>query len=241
MKDVLRMMHFDYVTAVSSILGSAWKMLPVLLVILLIELFLTPMAGYLGMFLVLVFFLPLQSADDKEQLGKLYGILPVNRKSIARGRFLFMFLSAFLMEAAMVFFAVLAVNLRLNELISFQNAEFMQMAAATYDTSSFLSFGTIVAIFAVLCVGFSYMEMMGQVFGREKEMKIVLITLGVITAIGFTLAIMSDHDMIPTMNFDKEYSMTECAVIAVTANVIVFALSVLFGEITAKITSKREL
>lgn len=241
MKDIVRMMHFDYVTAAGSVLGSAWKMLPALFVILLIELFLTPMAGYLGMFLVLVFFLPLQSADDKEQLGKLYGILPVKRRNIARGRFLFMFLVAFIMEAVMILFAVLAVNLRLNDLISFQNTEFMQMAAATYDTKSFLAYGVIVGIFTVLCTGFLYMEMMGQIFGREKEMKIILITLGVITAIGFTLAIMSDHDLIPTINFDKEYSMTECIVIAVIVNAVVFALSLLFGEITAKVTSKREL
>lgn len=244
MKDIIRIMRVDFITCCNLsggrnpflILGCCFAL------VLALDLFITPIAGYLAMLLVVVFYIPLQQSDDKSQLNKLYGILPVQRKNIARGRFLYMFLIGFAFEIILVFFGWLAVHLNLNRLISFQNAEMMQIAADSYNPNTFLTYGIIIGMFTVICLGFMYVEMMGQIFGREKEMKIMLITLGVITVIGMTLGILADKDIIPPMEHDlTDLSFRQSIIISVIVNAVNFGLSVLFGEITARVVSKREL
>lgn len=243
MNEIRKIMHADFITSTASFGKYPVLVIAILFgIILLIDLFITPCASYIGILFLIAFFIPLQSADDKSILRKLHGILPVRRENITRGRFAYMLVIAFVFEVVLLFFSWLAQTLDLHAVFLPDNSALAQMAADSYNPNSFSCYGMIVFLFAIICLFFTYLEMMGQIFGREKEMKIILITLGVITALGILLGILADQDIIPPMEHDVvDIGFGTAAIISIVTNLFVFGLTVLFGEITARIVSKREL
>ena len=240
MKDILKVMWLDFCTSSQSGM-PAFGLFAVML--LLLGLFISPMCPGFCVVSALIFIVPLQGICDKSGFHKLYGILPVSRKSITRGRFAFIsavMLVSELTAAAEIF---LARHLLLYRFLPNQNGNTMQLIAETFKPEQFLPYGVSVGFFVVFCVFFSYMQMMGQIFGQENEMKIIMLTIGVITVIGVTFAVLSEHDVIPAVNLEHLTPSTWSGKIAVSIvwNLGALLLCGLFGEITAAKISKREL
>ena len=238
MKDILHIMRFDFLTA------KPIAMKPVLFMLAMfggLSLFISPIIITYTTFAALVFVIPLQSAADKSGFHKLYGILPVERKSITRGRFLYLFSVHFLFQ--LIEFAVMGLSfaLGLNRLLPNQDSAAMQMVQESFADKPLaikMGFG----IFAFICILFSYMEMMGQIFGRENEMKIIMLTLAVITVIGFAFAFLSEHDIIPAVSLPElPQTVGGTVLLGIAVDLVTLGLCLLFGEITAKKLAGREL
>ena len=240
MKDILNIMRLDFLTAKPTAV-PVWGIVTLMCSIL--ALFIAPMcAAYSLLSSLLILSIPASTAEHCG-FNKLYGILPVDRKNITRGRFAFMYTLLFVTEVLALVVIRLSVALQLWRILPFGDSEMAQLSAQSFDPEVFINYGTSVGIFAVLCLFFCYMEMMAQIYGRENEMKIICITLMVITVVGLSLGWLSNHDMIPLISMDKLTGMSfpGKVIVSIAVNLAVLALTVLFSEITAAKVSRREL
>lgn len=238
MKDVLKIMRFDFLTARPLALGA---FIFIAVMCFLLSLFFSPIICAYIMFGAMMFVISLKSIADKSEFHKLYGILPVQRNNITRARFLYIFLVYFLTELLEVVLAVIAYSLKLYRVLPNQNSETMQMVKDSFS-DTLLILGMIVGMFALCCLIFGYMEMMGQLFGRENEMKIILITFGIITVLIVGFLVLSDHDIIPTLHMPKlPTTIAGKVTLGVILNIVMLGVCLLFGEITANKLAKREL
>ncbi len=238
MKDILNIMRFDFLTAKPIAFGA--MLCTVLLFGILSMLFSPIIASYIT-FVSMIFVIPLQGIADKNGFNKLYGILPVNRKNITRARFLYIFLIHFVTELLELVLGCIARTAKLYLLLPNQEGATMQMVKESFEDTS-LALEMVFGMFIFLCLIFSFMEMMGQIFGRENEFKIIMITLGIIAAIAFVFTILSEHDIIPVVKLPSlPESVSGILILGGVSNVIIFGICLLFGEITAGTLAGREL
>lgn len=238
MKDILKIMRFDYLTA------RPYALVPTVIIVMLcfaLSLFFSPLICAYITFGAMMFVIPLQGVADKSGFHMLYGILPVNRKNITRARFLYIFFLHFIAELIEFALAAIVFNLKLNRLLPNQNGIMMQMVNNGFSNDSFIILA-IVGAFALFCLLFGYMEMMGQIFGRENELKIIIITLGVVTVLAMGILTLAEREIIPTLKFPS-LPRTNTGKLALGAilNVVMLGVCLLFGEITANKLAKREL
>ena len=161
MKDILNIMRFDFLTAKPLALGG--MIFTVVLFGILSMLFSPLIASYIT-FASMIFVIPLQGIADKSGFHKLYGILPVKRRSITRARFLYIFLVHFLTELLEAVIICIAKGAELYRFLPNQEGETMIMVKESFADTR-LTLLMMFGIFTALCVLFSYMEMMGQIHG----------------------------------------------------------------------------
>ena len=238
MKDILKIMRFDLLTAKPLALAG---FIVTAVMCFSLSLFFAPLINSYITFGAMIFVIPLQSVADKSGFNKLYGVLPVKRGNITRARFLYIFLVHFICEVIEIAFALIAFTLKLNRLLPDDNAALREFIGDAFS-DKVNCFTMIVAVFLILCLLFAYMEMMGQIFGRENEMKIILITLAVLTVVLVAFFMLSERDIIPTFKLPELPSTAEERIkLGIALNIVMFALCVIFGEITASKLAKREL
>lgn len=238
MKDILKVMRFDFLTSKPLALRA---FVLVSVICFLLSLFFSPLICSYITFAGVVFVIPLQSIADKNGFNKLYGILPVKRGNITRARFLFVFLAHFISELIESALAVISMNLRLYRVLPNQESEAMQFIRDGFDDTA-LIFLAIIGVFTFFCLMFSYMEMMGQIFGRENEMKIILISLGVLSVLILGFAFLFNLGLIPALNIPSlPEDILGRAIVAAVFNAVVLVICMLFGEITVRRLAKREL
>ena len=238
MKDILKVMRFDYLTAEPL----ALKIYAVVCVIFfLLSSFIAPLLNCYITFASMIFVIALHTTEDKSGFNKMYGILPVKRKNITRARFLYMFLVFFLTELLETLLMLTDMKIRLYRFLPDRSTNLAQIIEQNYsDTQT--PFIAVVAMTVLMCLIFSYVEMMGQIFGRENEMKIILITLGVMTVIFIGFFKLTELEIIPRFRVPEIPSDTAGMIkAAAVLNAVILAFSVIFGEITAAKLEKREL
>lgn len=238
MKDILKIMRFDYLTARPLAISPA---VIVVVICFALSLFFAPLICSYITFGAMIFVMPLQVVADKSGFHKLYGTLPVQRRNITRARFLYIFLVHFAAEMLEFILAVTAMSLKLYRVLPNQNSEMMQMVRKSFEDTR-LTLLMIIGMFTFFCLIFSYMEMMGQIHGRENEFKIIMITLGVLTILLLGFLILSDHGIIPTIQMPSLPNTVQGLLLLGTAlNIIMCGICLIFGGITANKLAKREL
>lgn len=238
MKDILKITRFDYITAKPIAFGG------IILSVLIfgsLSLFFSPMICSYISIIALICIVPLQKTADKSDFNKLYGILPVDRKSITRGRFFYIYLVYIIAELFELALIAVSKALKLYRLIPNQNSELMLMTKDSFADTKYTLFA-VFGMFALFCLLAAYMEMMGQIHGRENDFKIIVITVGVITLIAFAAVFLIEHDMMPHINLPSlPESVGGMLMLGAVIDMIMFLICLLFGEITAKKLAKREL
>lgn len=238
MKEILKIMRFDFLTAKPLALRG---FIPAVVLFSLLSLFYSPIISSYITVGAIVFVIPLQTVADKSGFNKLYGTLPVKRRNITRARFLYIFLVHFGAELLGLLIAVIAKSLKLYRVLPNQNSEMMQMVKGSFEDTK-LTLLMVIVIFTVFCLMFSYMEMMGQIHGRENEFKIIMITLGVLTVLLVGFLTLSDHDIIPTIHMPSlPDTVKGLLLLGAVLNIVMFGICLIFGEITANKLAKREL
>lgn len=238
MKEVLKVMKFDFLTAKPLALRAYILLCAVCCAL---SLFFSPIISSYIFFAAMIFVIPLQSVADRCGFNKLYGTLPVNRKNITRARFLYIFLVHFIAELIAGTVAIFSYFFKLYRILPNQEGTAVQFIKNSfYDTK--LVFVVAMCFFAFFGLMFSYMEMMGQLFGRENEMKIIVITLGALGALIILISQLFNRGLIPPIILpDIPESFGGRALVALAVNVIMLGICMLFGEITAGRLAKREL
>ena len=238
MKDILKIIKFDFLTGGSAAFTG---LLFGIAVIFLLSLFLAPMInGYISLIAMLPV-IPLQSTAEKNGFNKLYGILPVSRKNITRGRFIYISCVFLCSEILGIILALISKALKLYRFLPNQGSENLKVIENSFSDNE-LTFSLITGMAVFFIVVFTYMEMMGQIFGRENEIKIIVLTLGILSALLIAFFVLSDKGIIPTFKLPSmPSSFTGRLILYVFLNIAAFALSVIFGEITASRIAKREL
>ncbi|MBR1592608.1 MAG: hypothetical protein IJ666_06335 [Ruminococcus sp.] len=238
MRDILNVMRFDFLTAKPLAIGG---MIFTVLIFGILSMLFSPIIAVYITFSSMVFVIPLQGIADKNGFNKLYGILPVKRKNITRARFIYIFLVHFLTELLEAVIICIAKFAELYKILPNQNSETMQMVKNSFaDTRTTLL--ALFGIFTLLCLLFAFMEMMGQIFGRENEFKIIMITLGILALIAFGFSVLSEHDLIPVVKLPGlPYTVSGMVKLGIAANAVIFVICLLFGEITANKLARREL
>lgn len=238
MKDILKVMRFDFLTA------KPVALVEIIFVVLLfgvLSLLFSPIIASYITFGAAPFVISLQGIADKSDFNKLYGILPVERKSITRARFIYIWLVSFTAELLELLIAVVSKTLKLYRFLPNQDSEMMISVKDSFaDTKLILLM--IFGIFTLFCLLQSYMEMMGQIKGRENEFKIIMITIGVLALLTFAFTILSEHDMIPAISLPSLPESTGgMLILGAVFDIIMLGICILFGEITVNKLMKREL
>ena len=241
MGDILKMIRFDFISVLTTGGGKSNALVMIVLVLLFaaLPLFISPFLSFYVITAAGALIVPLQSAK-KDDLGRLYGTLPVKYRNVIRARFIYIVLLHFAAELIALLTALIAVTLKLNRLLP-QESDFIRENAEYFDISKLPEFAPIFCGFALFfCLMFSFMEMMGQIFGRENEMKILLIALGALVAAVLGFSALTDAGIIPYMDLSS-FPKIGGTVLVVILHIVIIALSAVFGEITAARLSKREL
>lgn len=238
MKEILKIMRFDFLNAKPF----ALKVFIVIVILcFLLSLFISPIIAFYIVLGAMFFVIPLQSMADKNDFNKFYGILPVNRRNITRARFIYIFLVHFVSELIEAIITIISTSLSLYKILPNQNSEIMQMVDNSFYDTKF-KFLTIVGAFAFFCLMFSYMEMMGQIFGRENEFKIIILTLGIFTVLFMCFLTLSNRGILPVIKLPTLPStVSGMFIVGVILNIVMLGICLLFGEITARKLEKREL
>ena len=238
MKDILKIMRFDYLTAKPY---AALEMIFVIVLFGILAMLFSPIIAVYITFAAMVFVIPLQGVADKNGFNKLYGILPVKRSSITMARFLYIFLVHFVTELIEAVLIITAKSVRLFRILPNQNGEMMEMVKDSFADTP-LTLYMLFGIFAFFCLMFTYMEMMGQIHGRENEFKILMITVLVLTVLAFGYMTLSSHDILPMMRFpDVPEKPGKIIALGAVLNLVMLGLSLVFGWITTRKLAKREL
>ena len=106
MKEIVKMARFDYHLARNTALAGT---LVVMAISILFAMFFSPLASIYMTFNIGVLLVPVTSAETKNGFEKMYGSLPVHRKSIVRGPFLFILISAITMELTAIIISALSI------------------------------------------------------------------------------------------------------------------------------------
>lgn len=111
---------------------------------------------------------------------------------------------------------------------SFEDTKFMLIA--------------IIGMFTIFGLLFLYMEMMGQIHGRENEFKIIMITMIILTVLLMGFFSLSEREIIPTIKLPNlPTTVSGYILLGAVINVVMLGICLLFGEITVNKLAKREL
>ena len=240
MKEIQKVMQFDFINAITTAVGIITLNI---VIIVPIVFFITPV--YATGFLTLPIFLigPLQIFESKYGFNKLYGILPVHRKSIIRGRFALIATLFYSLQFIAMLMTVLAIHVNLSALLSPESSTLLQSLQPSYDAKLlpfYLVIYSIVAMF--LCCVFSYMEITGQLFGRENELKILTCSITILVVLFICFLKLTEKGVLPYLDPPKlPQNIFEAIRSIMISNIITAAFCITCSEISAHIVSKREL
>ena len=243
MRDIMKVIKFDFLTISSLLLGST---VFVVLLCAALSMILSPAIAVAISICSACFIIPLQGIADKNGFNKLYGTLPAERRNITMGRFVYIFLVFFITEIIQLAIVISAIELKLYTLVfgpeeKMPKNEVMAMLKSGFRQTD-ISFYVMIGVFVALCIGISYLEMIVQIHGKENQMKYIIITAIVLLMLSAVVAMLinPDSDKKSDLSF-LHSSAAGIAVVGVVLNVLALVICLVFGEITAKRVSKREV
>lgn len=231
MREILKLVHMDFISA--KPIGLTTYIIVSFMFSILALLFSPIVSAFIILFSLIMVF-PVQVQDTKNDFRKLYGILPVNRKNITLARFIYFFACFFVSEIISIIVSVLSFFIKLYRIFPDTTQGFMLFIKDNFEKPDYpLCFVIIAIVFAVFCIFFSYMEMMGQIFGREKEIKTVLITILVLFIPVLLFFKLSDMDIIPTFSMPSlPETIPGALLFMIIINIAVFGICMIFSKIT---------
>lgn len=187
MKNYLNLMRFDLITAVCSAgnrpAAAALLIAAAYLILVFLGVPLISIALYIGGILLIA---PLQSAAEKYNFNKLYGILPVQMRTVIQARFLLITVSMLFCELAA--FLIGAVSEKLH-IYRFEG-DF------AVGIGSLLTY--CVMMFAFMLAALSFVEAAHWIYGQANEMKVMIYTFGGIVAAALLIWLLMHVHILPS-------------------------------------------
>lgn len=237
MKDVLKMVRFDFVTA-----GSLT--VPYVLAFIGLSFLLALFGMPLGLFCFaapLVIFGPAREAAGAEQ-RKIYGILPIQRSAVTRAAFLEDTSMLIAGELLTMLLLIISDKSRLSRVLPESVAELLKYLKEAYNFSPVGLCVTIALLSAYLCVLSAYLEMEAEIHGHESDTKNILIALSVTAAVIALVFVLVNKGVLPPVSTWIELETAEGkGIFAVILNIAAAAVSAVMCEITVKKTAEKEI
>lgn len=187
MKNYLNLMRFDLITAVCSAgnrpAAAALLIAAAYLILVFLGVPLISIALYIGGILLIA---PLQSAAEKYNFNKLYGILPVQMRTVIQARFLLIAVSMLFCELAA--FLIGAVS----EMLHIYRFE----GDFAVGIGSLLTY--CVMMFAFMLAALSFVEAAHWIYGQANEMKVMIYTFGGIVAAALLIWLLMHVHILPS-------------------------------------------
>ncbi len=250
MQDILKVIRFDFLTMRPVSMGES---VFVVLFCLMLSILLSPLIAVMITFCVFGFIYPLQAIADKNGFDRLYGTLPVDRRNVTRARFIYIFTLFFIFEAIELFIVLVSVSVKLNKHIfdigsSAQRSRQLLTYMQTIYDSPVPVYVTVFIVTALCCTAAAYMEMAGQLHGRENLFRSVIIGIAALAAIlGGVYLLSVNTAIIPAFSAEEAMSLIigmtvrDAIVLGAAANAAMLTVCLVFGEITVRIVSEREI
>lgn len=235
MRNVLKAVNMDLVCAGSTglygvIFGG--------LFITLWSFMFSPLISDFIILLTIFMVVPLHVTDSKSDCRKLYGVLPADRSDFVKARFIYIFAVHFVSEIISLISAALSMKLKLYRIFPSGSSMIALSEKSFSDMRTVLIAGLVIS--AVFCIFFAYMEMMGQIFGRDKVFKIVVISLMVLIAAAI-IFFKFVYKRIDLSKIRYPDSLSGRTMLHLAVNVVMFVVCYGFGMITSSKVSGREL
>lgn len=239
MKDVLKMIRFDYI-AVRPLT------VPYVIVFAAVCLVLALFGIPLGVFCfaaAAAVFAPVQELASSDS-RKIYGILPVRRDAFTKAAFIEMTVPLFAGELLSLIFLLISSTSKLYRILPQTAAGIIEGLFDFSRNGSGIAFGElcIILISVYLCILAAYLEMMSAIQGRENDIKNLLTAIALTAAVIVIIAALSANHIIPPV---REWLIPRTVsgkwVFSIILNVIAAGVSVLFCRIAVKKSASREI
>ncbi|MBR4223994.1 MAG: ABC-2 transporter permease [Oscillospiraceae bacterium] len=237
MRNIVKLLRFDFITASPIGVPVAVTMAIVCTVLGLIF---SPSMGAYAMVACVTFIIPLRQFEDKGDTNRICGVLPVKRGLIVRTRALYIYLVLFIPQLYAVLLAFISQRLSLGQaLMSYENS--VSFAIEEAFSSASITYGSILVLFTVVCIAMSYMDMMLQIFGRENQAKIIIVTAAAATLFMVLRGSLIDNHVIEPADIPDPQSAAEWWIRYALVDALVLVICMVFGEIAARLTAEREI
>lgn len=237
MKDVLKMVRFDLVTA-----GSLT--IPYVLVFIALSFVLALFAMPLGVFCFaapLVIFGPAREAAGTEQ-RKIYGILPVRRSAVTRAAFWENTVMLLAGEVLSLLFLLISDNAELYRVLPNGVAELIVYLKSGYNLSLNSLCVTIALLSAYLGILSAYLEMGSEIHGHESDTKNVIIALSATGLIIIAAVVLVNKGVLPPFSkWLEPKTVSGKLLYTVTANIAAVCICAALCERTVAKTADAEI
>lgn len=243
MKDVLKMIRFDYI---SVRLLTVPYVIGFIALSLVLALFGIPL-GVFCFAAAAAVFAPVQELASSDT-RKIYGILPIRREAVTRAAFIEMIVPLFIGELLSLMFLVISNSSKLYRIFPQTVGSIIEELFDFSKSDATITFGELcimlILVFVYLCILAAYLEMMSAIQSRKNDVKNLLTTVTLTAAIIVVIDVLSANQVIPPV---QEWLMLipQTAsgkwLFAVILNVIAAGVSVLFCEIAVKKSADCEI
>lgn len=241
MKDVLKMIRFDYIAVKPLTVPYVVGFIAVCLVL---ALFGIPL-GVFCFAAAAAVFAPVQELASSDS-RKIYGILPVGREAFTRAAFLEMIVPLFAGELLSLIFLLISSFSMLYRILPKAVVGIIEELFDFSKNDAGISFGELCIILILLsvylCILAAYLEMMSAIQSRENDVKNLLSAAALTAAVIAVIAALSvKHIIPPVRNLLMPETVSGKWIFAVILNVIAAGVSVLFCEIAVKKSADNEI
>ena len=241
MKDVLKMIRFDYISVRSLTVPYVIGFIALCFVL---ALFGIPL-GVFCFAAAAAVFAPVQELASSDT-RKIYGILPVRRDAVTKAAFLEMIVPLFIGEFLSLIFLLISSSSKLYRIFPKTIGGIIEGLFDFSRNDASITFGELCIILILLsvylCILAAYMEMMSAIQSRENDVKNLLTAVALTAAVIVVIAALSANHIIPPV---QSWLIPETAsgkwIFAVILNVIAAGVSVLFCGIAVKKSADCEI
>lgn len=241
MKDVLKMIRFDYISVRSLTVPYVIGFIAVCLVL---ALFGIPL-GVFCFAAAAAVFAPVQELASSDS-RKIYGILPVRRDAFTRAAFIEMIVPLFVGELLSLVFLLISSSSELYRIFPKTVSDIIEGLFDFSKNDTNIAFGELCIILILvsvyLCILAAYMEMMSAIQSRENDIKNLLTAVALTAAVIVIVAALSGKHIIPpAQQWLIPKTVSGKWIFALILNVIAAGVSVLFCEIAVKKSADCEI
>lgn len=241
MKDVLKMIRFDYI-AVKSL--TVPYVIGFVAVCLVLALFGIPL-GVFCFAAAAAVFAPVQELASSDT-RKIYGILPIRRDAVTKAAFLEMIVPLFIGELLSLIFLLISNSSKLYRIFPKTVVGIIEELFDFSKNDAAIAFGELCIILILLsvylCILAAYLEMMSAIHSRENDVKSLFAAIALTAAVIVVIAALSaNHIIPPVQSWLIPKTVSGKWLFAVILNVIAAGVSVLFCKIAVKKSADCEI
>lgn len=240
MKQILKLMRYDLLT----VLGAS-KVLMIIEAAVLVPMGLFPPLTAVFIILPVALMQTILGDTDEKTGSRIFGVLPVKKKNIYRSRAYLYYAALTAGQLFAYLIVVISFKINLNRYIPL-NDDLKESLTDMEEQGNCMWIMSVFVLFCVLTVIVISGHLVGMAFGKKAASTLKVVALMTPALAGLVFVILSAADLIPVIeltflklpagNIDAGH-IIKC----IAGNIILFALTAIFTELTAEKLKDRDL